>query len=65
MNEVKLEPKENQEENQEQHIDIEFLDALANNQNIDSKTLELILGHLSRCLICSSQLEDLENARKG
>ncbi len=49
------------------HIDIKILEMLANNQHgkLSSIALEMVLTHLSRCQICSSQLDDLENARKG
>lgn len=48
------------------HIDIEILEMLANNQHgqLSDDVLNTVLEHISCCLICGQQLRELDDCRK-
>ena len=47
------------------HIDIEILDAFANNESFSPETLKLILNHIKCCPICRDQLDGLDSMQKS
>lgn len=48
------------------HIDIEILEMLANNQHgqLSEDVLNAVLEHINCCLICWEQLKELDDCRK-